>query len=102
MTRLSPVHRKYILALSFRIAIFGLTGSRLRILQNWSIIDRLRLVRIPVLIVNGRKDIAQDYVVKPLFDGIPKVRWVTFGDSSHTPHMEERERFMKLASEFLL
>ncbi|TCD60799.1 hypothetical protein EIP91_009512, partial [Steccherinum ochraceum] len=63
---------------------------------------RLHLVRIPVFMINGRKDIAQDYVVRPLFDGITKVKWVTFENSSHMPLMEERERFMKLVSEFLL
>lgn len=73
-----------------------------RILKDWTIIDRLHLVRVPVFLINGRRDISQDYVIKPFFDNITKIRWVTFSESSHTPHMEERHRFMELASDFLL
>jgi len=46
-------------------------------------------------------DIAQDFVVKPFFDNIPKVKWVTLEASSHTPFYEEPGRYMKLVGEFL-
>ncbi|KAI0362157.1 proline iminopeptidase [Trametes cingulata] len=71
------------------------------ILQNWSIIDRLHLVRVPTFVINGRKDISQDFVVAPFFEKIRKVKWVTFENSSHTPFFEERERFMQLVAGFL-
>ena len=70
-------------------------------LSNWTIIDRLHLVRVPTLVINGRADIAQDFVCEPFFRKIQKVKWVTFELSSHFPVWEERERFMKLTSEFL-
>lgn len=73
-----------------------------RILKDWTIIDRLHLVRVPTFVINGRKDIAQDFVVKPFFDGIQKVKWVTFENSAHTPFFEEREKYMKLVGEFLV
>jgi pimeloyl-ACP methyl ester carboxylesterase len=44
---------------------------------------------------------AQDFVVKPFFDKIQKVKWVTLENSSHTPFFEERERYMQLVAEFL-
>ena len=72
------------------------------VLQNWSIIDRLHLVRVPTFITNGRKDISQDFVVQPFFDKIQKVKWVTFENSSHSAFIEETDRYMKLASDFLL
>lgn len=72
-----------------------------RIMQNWTIIDRLNLVRVPTFVINGKKDISQDFVVQPFFDKIQKVKWVTFENSSHSPFIEETERYMKLASEFL-
>ena len=72
------------------------------VLQNWSIIDRLHLVRVPTFITNGRKDISQDFVVQPFFDRIQKVKWVTFENSSHSAFIEETDRYMKLASDFLL
>jgi len=78
------------------------TVANADILNGWSIIDRLHLVRVSVFLVNGRKDIAQDYVVKPLFDGITKVKWVTLEGSSHMPFLEERDKFVKLVAEFLI
>ena len=70
-------------------------------LRNWSIVDRLHLVRVPTLITNGRKDISQDFVVQPFFDKIKKVKWVTFDNSSHSAFIEETDRYMKVVSDFL-
>ncbi|KAI0919680.1 hypothetical protein AcW1_003131 [Taiwanofungus camphoratus] len=85
--------------------IFGENGdptvASAPILKDWSIIDRLHLVRASTFVINGRKDIAQDFVVAPFFEKIRKVKWVTFENSSHTPFWEERERYMKLVDEFL-
>ena len=71
------------------------------ILKDWSIIDRLDKVRVPTFVINGRKDIAQDFVVAPFFQKIQKVKWITFEKSSHTPFFEERELYMKRVAEFL-
>ncbi|KAG6816123.1 hypothetical protein H0H87_008473 [Tephrocybe sp. NHM501043] len=72
-----------------------------RILNEWSIIDRLHLIRVPTFVINGRKDISQDFVVKPFFDKIQKVKWVTMEGSSHMPFFEERDRYIYLVEEFL-
>ncbi|CDO75001.1 hypothetical protein BN946_scf184965.g3 [Trametes cinnabarina] len=73
----------------------------LSILNNWTIIDRLHLIEVPTLVINGRLDIAQDFVVAPFFERIKKVKWVTLENSSHTPFFEDdRERFMQLVSDF--
>ena len=72
-----------------------------RIVQDWSIIDRLDLVRVPTLVINGRHDISQDFVVRPFFDGIKKVKWLTMENSSHTPFFEEPERYLKIVADFL-
>ncbi|KAH9476731.1 L-amino acid amidase [Psilocybe cubensis] len=71
-----------------------------RIMQNWTIIGRLHLVRVPTLVINGKKDISQDFVVQPSFDRIQKVKRVTLENSSHSPFIEETERpvYMKLIS----
>ncbi|GBE89276.1 hypothetical protein SCP_1502840 [Sparassis crispa] len=70
-------------------------------MKDWTVIDRLHLVRVPTFLINGRGDMAQDFVVAPFFQKISKVKWVTFENSSHTPFWEEREKFMKLVAEFL-
>ncbi|KAK0468689.1 proline iminopeptidase [Armillaria novae-zelandiae] len=71
------------------------------LLRTWSIIDRLENVRVPTFVINGRADIAQDFVVESLFRGIRQVKWVTMEKSSHTPMWEERERYMELVNGFL-
>jgi proline-specific peptidase len=71
------------------------------ILKDWSIIDRLHLIRVPTFVINGRKDISQDFVVQPFFEKIQKVKWVTFENSSHSPFIEEKDKYMKLTSDFL-
>ncbi|KAI0061232.1 proline iminopeptidase, partial [Artomyces pyxidatus] len=71
------------------------------VLPTWSIVNRLHSIRIPVLVVNGAEDMAQDLVVEPFFWRIDKVKWVTFGKSSHMPFWEERERYMQLVADFM-
>ena len=71
-------------------------------MQNWSIEDRLPEVRVPAFVINGRQDQATDKVVAPFFKYIPKVKWVTFAQSSHMPHYEERAKYMQLVGSFLI
>jgi L-proline amide hydrolase len=36
-----------------------------------------------------------------LQSGIHDADWVLFDDSSHTPHLEERERYMQVVGDWL-
>jgi L-proline amide hydrolase len=76
---------------------FHVVGS----LKNWSIIDRLHLIEAPTLLISGRHDEATPATVQPYADRIPDVRWSIFEESSHSPHLEESERCLKLVDEFL-
>ena len=49
----------------------------------------------------GLDEVGLEVVVAPFFEKLPKVKWVTFEGSSHTPHWEERDRYMKLVADFL-
>lgn len=71
-------------------------------MKDWSIVDRLHLIKVPTFIINGPADISQDFVVAPLFWGIPKAKWITIESSSHMPFWETRERYMELVAQFLL
>lgn len=73
------------------------TGSH----KDWSGISFLNNITASALIINGRDDPAQDEAVLPYFIHIPKCKWVTFENSSHMPHLEERERFMYVVGSFL-
>lgn len=70
-------------------------------LSGWTIIDRLHLVRVPTLLINGRKDFAQDFTIQPYFDNIADVRWVTLNNSSHSPFYEDRNQYFELIRDFL-
>jgi len=70
-------------------------------LKEWSVIDRLHLIEVPVLLISGRHDEATPAVVAPYLHGIKNVRWHVFGDSSHMPHVEEREACLALVAAFL-
>ncbi|EMD34968.1 hypothetical protein CERSUDRAFT_54428 [Gelatoporia subvermispora B] len=71
------------------------------ILQGWTIIDRLHLVRPSTLVINGANDISQDFVTAPFYENIPSVKWITFENSTHMPFWEEREGYMQVVGRFL-
>ncbi|KAI0325284.1 proline-specific peptidase [Cubamyces sp. BRFM 1775] len=77
------------------------TVDKAPVLDGWTIVERLRQVDVPTLVINGRYDIAQDFTTKPFADNIPGAKWITFEDSSHTPFWEERARYMKVVGDFL-
>ena len=58
---------------------FFITGT----LKTWSIIEELHKIVVPVLLINGKYDEAQDEVVQPFFEEIAKVKWCRFAESSH-------------------
>lgn len=75
----------------------------IRILDGWTIIDRLSTINVPkTLVINGEFDTAQDFVIEPLFTQIPRATHVKFRNASHTPFWEQRERYFQVVGEFLL
>jgi len=70
-------------------------------LEEWSVVDRLPAVQAPTLVLNGRFDEATDACVAPFVERIPGARWVRFEESSHMPHVEERERYLDVVEAFL-
>jgi L-proline amide hydrolase len=76
---------------------FHVVGS----LKDWTIIDRLDRVAVPVFLISGRYDEATPATVQPYADHIADVRWQIFENSSHMPHVEEKESFLQAVAEFL-
>lgn len=64
--------------------------------------DRIHRIKVPTLLINGRYDEARDEVMEPFFRLIEKVKWVRFADSSHMPHFEEKDEFLKVVGDFLM
>jgi len=76
---------------------FHVIGS----IRDWQAKDRLGKIDVPTLLVSGRHDEATPALQETLRDGIRGSEWVCFEDSSHTPHVEERERYMQVVGDWL-
>jgi L-proline amide hydrolase len=70
-------------------------------LKNWSIVDRLDRIEVPTLLISGAHDEATMACVEPYLRGIRNVRWHIFGNSSHMPHVEEKDEYIAVVSTFL-
>jgi L-proline amide hydrolase len=76
---------------------FHVIGS----IRDWQSKDRLDRIRVPTLLVSGRHDEATPALQQVLLDGIAGSEWVCFEESSHLPHVEERERYMQVVGDWL-
>ncbi|NML76989.1 proline iminopeptidase-family hydrolase [Rhizobium sp. S-51] len=70
-------------------------------MKDWSIVGRLSTISAPTLLISGRYDEATEACVQPYANEIPDVRWRIFEQSSHMPHVEEREACMAEVAAFL-
>lgn len=71
-------------------------------LARFSMIGEANKIRARTLLINGNREIASDDAVRPFWREIEKVKWVTMMGSTHSPHLEEEERYMNIVSEFLV
>jgi L-proline amide hydrolase len=69
--------------------------------KDWQVKDRLHEISVPTLMVSGRHDEATPALQQVLLDGIAGSEWVCFEESSHMPHVEERERYMQVVGDWL-
>jgi L-proline amide hydrolase len=76
---------------------FHVIGS----IRDWQSKDRLGEIDVPTLLVSGRYDEATPWLQEALRAGIRGAEWVCFEESSHTPHVEERERYMQIVRNWL-
>jgi len=70
-------------------------------MKDWTIEDRLSRIEAPTLLISGKYDEATPLVVKPYIDNVPHCEWVLFEQSSHMPHVEEKELCLSTTSQFL-
>jgi pimeloyl-ACP methyl ester carboxylesterase len=70
-------------------------------LAGWDVRPRLGELRMPTLILRGAHDLSTAAISKTLTDGIPHAREVVFAESSHTPVLEETERYLHTVRDFL-
>jgi L-proline amide hydrolase len=70
-------------------------------LKNWDIIPELPKINVPTFIISGHYDEATRACVQPYKDNIKGSVWYVFPNSSHMPHVEEKEDCMKRVGAFL-
>ncbi|KAJ7922507.1 Alpha/Beta hydrolase protein [Mycena leptocephala] len=97
----SPVSFQLLLVFTypyrFGNSALGMTGT----IKNWSAWDTAHRIPVPTLLMNGHYDWSDD-AVDPLFWALPVVKWVSFSNSSHLLHFEEKQRFMDIVSSWLV
>jgi L-proline amide hydrolase len=70
-------------------------------LAGWDTRDRLHEIDVPTLVVRGRYDMCTEPIAAELVEGIDGAREVVFEHSSHTPVLEESERYLDVVGGFL-
>jgi proline-specific peptidase len=70
-------------------------------LKGWDTRARLRELDVPTLVVRGRYDMCTEPIAAELVDGIRGAREVVFEHSSHTPVLEETDRYLEVVGGFL-
>ena len=69
-------------------------------LRGWDVRDRLHEIDIPTLVVRGRYDMCTDKIAATLAGGIRSAREVVLENSSHTPVLEQTERYLDVVRSF--
>jgi proline-specific peptidase len=70
-------------------------------LRGWDVRARLGEIDVPTLVVRGRHDMSTDAVSRTLVDGIRGASEVVLEESSHTPALEETERYLETIAAFM-
>jgi len=70
-------------------------------LSGWDVRARLGEIDVPTLVVRGRHDMCTDAVAATLMHGLRHAREVVLEHSSHTPVLEEPDRYLELLGAFL-
>jgi L-proline amide hydrolase len=70
-------------------------------IKGWDVRDRLGEIDVPTLVIRGRHDMCTDPIAATLVDGIRNAREVVLEHSSHTPVLEETDRYLEVVGGFL-
>ena len=71
------------------------------VLKDWDVRARLGEIDVPALVIRGRYDMCTDAVAATLLEGLRTAREVVLEESSHTPVLEETDRYLVAVRGFL-
>ena len=69
-------------------------------LRGWDVRDRLGEIDCPTVVIRGRHDMCTDPIAATLVRGIRNAREIVLEESSHTPVLEETERYLEAVGAF--
>src|SRR6266513_5922501 len=70
-------------------------------LRGWDVRDRLVEIDVPTVVIRGRHDMCTNSIAATLVRGIRNACEVVLEESSHTPVLEETERYLEAISVFM-
>ena len=70
-------------------------------LRGWDVRDRLGEIRVPTLVARGRYDMCTPPIARTLVQGIAGAQEVVLEQSSHTPVLEETDRYLDVVGRFM-
>lgn len=70
-------------------------------LRGWDVRDRLGEIDVPTLVIRGRYDMSTDPISATLVNGIRGAREVVLENSSHTPVLEETDKYLEAIGDFM-
>ena len=71
------------------------------VLKDWDVRARLGEIEVPTLVIRGRYDMCTDAIAATLMAGLRDAREVVLEESSHTPVLEETDRYLEALRTFL-
>ena len=70
-------------------------------ISGWDVRDRLGEIDVPTLVIRCRHDMSTDPISAALVNGIKGAREVVLENSSHTPVLEETDKYLKAIGGFM-
>jgi pimeloyl-ACP methyl ester carboxylesterase len=70
-------------------------------LKGWDTRGRLHEIDLPTLVIRGRYDMCTEPIAAELVKGIKGAREIVLEQSSHTPALEETDRYLEVVGHFM-
>ncbi len=70
-------------------------------LRGWDVRDRLVEIDVPTVVIRGRHDMCTNSIAATLVRGIRNAREIVLEESSHTPVLEETDRYLESIGAFM-
>lgn len=70
-------------------------------LKDYDVIDKLKDIKEPCLVINGGNDLCTPYIAKVMYDNIPNSRWKLFRECRHMCFVEDNDHYVEVLKEWL-